>query len=128
MWAEACARVEQVNALQRAFFQPSDEQSARPLWEPPADVFELPNEILITVAIPGVVADQVNVVVGTSGLSVITERRLPDPNAEGVLSIHRLEIPYGRFERRFDLPMARLELVERTLANGCLTLRLRKTY
>ena len=125
MWTEACARVDQAGALQRTFFRPSDEQSARPSWEPPADIFESATEILITVAMPGVAAERVDVVADASGLAVVAGRRLPDPGA--TLSIRRLEIPYGRFERRFDLPMERLELVQRTFADGCLTLRLRKS-
>jgi HSP20 family molecular chaperone IbpA len=39
-------------------------------------------------------------------------------------TVHRLEIPYGRFERRIPLPSGRYELVEQSYANGCLTLRL----
>ncbi len=126
MWTEACAWVDQAGALQRTFFRPSVDQTARPSWEPPADIFESATEMLITVAVPGVTADRLDVVAEASGLAVVGERRLPDPGA--MPSIRRLEIPYGRFERRFDLPMERLELVQRTLADGCLTLRLRKSY
>jgi HSP20 family molecular chaperone IbpA len=34
-----------------------------------------------------------------------------------------LEIPYGRFERRFALPAGHYELTERSYTNGCLVLR-----
>jgi HSP20 family molecular chaperone IbpA len=34
----------------------------------------------------------------------------------------RLEIPYGRFERRIALSFNRLRLAERELVNGCLVL------
>jgi HSP20 family molecular chaperone IbpA len=37
----------------------------------------------------------------------------------------RLEIPYGRFERRITLS-ARLRLAERELSNGCLVLTFAK--
>jgi HSP20 family molecular chaperone IbpA len=39
-------------------------------------------------------------------------------------ALHRLEIPYGRFERRFALPAGHYyELTERSYTNGCLVLR-----
>jgi HSP20 family molecular chaperone IbpA len=40
--------------------------------------------------------------------------------------IYRLEIPYGRFERRIALPAGRYQLIDRRLENGCLTLDLRR--
>jgi HSP20 family molecular chaperone IbpA len=40
-------------------------------------------------------------------------------------NILRLEIPYGRFERRITLS-ARLRLAERELSNGCLVLTFAK--
>jgi HSP20 family molecular chaperone IbpA len=36
----------------------------------------------------------------------------------------RLEIPYGRIERRIDLPAGRYELVGSELLDGCLRVRL----
>ena len=41
-------------------------------------------------------------------------------------TIHRLEIPYGRFERTIDLPAGRYDLVQREFADGCLLLELRR--
>ena len=43
-----------------------------------------------------------------------------------VAAIHRLEIPYGRFERRIALPAGRFEVARSDLVDGCLTLSLRK--
>jgi HSP20 family protein len=48
------------------------------------------------------------------------------PNRERGTVIHRLEIPYGRFERRIELPPGRYDAVRRELIDGCLTLALRK--
>ena len=41
-------------------------------------------------------------------------------------TIHRLEMPHGCFERRIGLPPGRYELGRSDLADGCLTLTLRK--
>jgi HSP20 family protein len=40
-------------------------------------------------------------------------------------AIHRLEIPYGRFERRIPLPPGNYRLHEQFLEDGCLVLVLR---
>ncbi len=40
--------------------------------------------------------------------------------------ILRMEIPYGHFERRIELPPVPFEISGRHLANGCLMLRLEK--
>ena len=57
-------------------------------------------------------------------LVVAGERTLPTPRGAGV--IRRLEMPHGCFERRIALAAGRYELVRRELAQGCLTLTLRK--
>ena len=48
------------------------------------------------------------------------------PFAGSRLGVWRLEIPYGYFERRVQLPDARLEAGTREFTDGCLILRLRK--
>jgi HSP20 family molecular chaperone IbpA len=122
MWAEACEMLEQAERLQRQFFRPSGPAVAG--WEPPADVFESEADLSIVVALPGVAPDNVKIVVEGGTLTVTGERPLPDESRDGV--IHRLEIPHGRFERRFVLPGGRFELRQRDLRHGCLTLKLRK--
>jgi hypothetical protein len=37
-----------------------------------------------------------------------------------------MELPYGRFERRVALPAGEYELVRRDVADGCLTVVMRK--
>jgi HSP20 family molecular chaperone IbpA len=41
-------------------------------------------------------------------------------------TIHRLELPQGRFERRVRLPAGRYANVRRSMANGCLLITLEK--
>ena len=50
------------------------------------------------------------------------ERTLPHRPAGTTLQ--RLEIPYGRFERRLAVGPGQWELVDRRLADGCLQLLL----
>ena len=123
MWAEACEMLEQAERLQRQFFRPAGPEP-RAGWEPPVDVFESDAELSIIIALPGVTPDDVTIVVDGGTLTVTGVRPLPDESRDGV--IHRVEIPHGRFERRFALPGGRFELRQRDLRHGCLTLKLRK--
>lgn len=125
MWAEACALLERTERLQRQFFQPGAVARAMPTWEPPADVFESEHGIDILVALPGVARDRIEIRLSPGLLVVIGERDMPRGSHSTV--IRRLEIPYGRFERRIELPDTGLELVRQTLQSGCVQLNLRKT-
>ena len=122
MWAEACAMLKQAEALHRQFFEPS--QGARAArWEPPVDVFETERQLWIIAALPGVAPEAVRVEIEGPTLIIAGLRPLPSKGRNA--NIVRLEIPYGRFERRIALS-PRLRLSERELANGCLVLTFAK--
>ena len=122
MWAEACAMLKQAEQLHRQFFEPS--QGARAArWEPPVDVFETERQLWIITALPGVAPEAVRVEIEGPTLIIAGLRPLPSKGRNA--NIVRLEIPYGRFERRITLS-PRLRLSERKLANGCLVLTFAK--
>jgi HSP20 family protein len=123
MWGEACAMIERAEQLHRQFFQPDLSSLQAVNWEPPVDIFETARELLIVAALPGVEPQDLDVSIEGSLLIVAGQRRLPA--ARGA-TIHRLEIPHGRFERRIRLPAERLRLDRSELASGCLFLRLSK--
>jgi HSP20 family molecular chaperone IbpA len=120
MWSEACALIKQAEQLHRQFFEPSRE-AAR--WEPPVDVFETERQLWIIAALPGVAPEAVRVEIEGPTLIIAGLRPLPTKGRNA--NIVRLEIPYGRFERRITLS-ARLRLAERELSNGCLVLTFAK--
>jgi HSP20 family molecular chaperone IbpA len=122
MWAEACEMLEQAQRLQRQFFQFGQVAEAQPRWEPPIDLVASADEIQITVALPGVSPENVRVRIGDGALNVTAIRT--SPLNEHTTAVHRLEIPYGRFERRIALPAGRYELLDQGCVNGCLVLRL----
>ena len=124
MWAEALQLLDQAERAHRDLFRPSAQRRRTACWELPVDVFETEDELWIQVALPGVAADQVEVRIEGEALVVAGERTLPTPRGAGV--IRRLEMPHGCFERRIGLTPGRYELVRRDLAQGCLTLTLRK--
>jgi HSP20 family molecular chaperone IbpA len=92
-------------------------------WEPPIDVLETDEELLIFVALPGVDPDQVEAVIENGVLAISGTRTLP---AElGNAHIHRLELPQGCFQRRIALPAGRYA-ISHLAANGCIIFRLAK--
>ena len=122
MWAEACELLEQAQRLQRQFFRFGHAVEAQPRWEPPVDIVAYGSDVLVTIALPGVAPEHVQVRLEPGMVYVAALRSLP--MSRDTTAIHRLEIPYGRFERRIALPAERYELVEQACANGCLVLRL----
>jgi HSP20 family protein len=127
MWSEALSMLEQADRLHRQFFRVAGSEAA-PTWEPPADVVAFEERIEAHIALPGVSPDSITIALEPGAVIVSALRAFPC--REGGAHIHRIEIPYGRFERRIVLPLEDtyrpLELAERRLADGVLTLTFRK--
>ena len=125
MWSEACEMLARAERLRRQLFRPMGSISQQPAWEPPVDVLETEDEVLVLVALPGVDTDKVEAVFdGTEHLLVAGMRTLPAELRTAV--IHRLELPQGRFERRVRLPRSGYDSVRRSACHGCLLITLQK--
>ena len=118
--------LEQAERLHRQFFRLTAARGARTAWEPPVNVFEDDERYIVVVALPGVEPDCIEVLLDSS--SVIVRASCSVPFGPTARAIRRLEIPYGYFERRIQLPAMRFEVVQREVANGCLLLNLRKVF
>jgi HSP20 family molecular chaperone IbpA len=95
-----------------------------PCWEPPIDVLETEDEILILVALPGVDPNDVEATLDGGALVVSGRRVWPAELRDA--HILRLELPQGRFERRIPLPAGRYTIT-RFATHGCIGLRLGKS-
>lgn len=126
MWGEALELLERAERLQRQFFQPGrlGSRGRCPSWEPPIDIFETDGELVILAALPGVIAEQLEVIVEGSALLIRGQRAMPLTCKSA--TIRRLEIPYGRFERRIELPSTQFREWQQLLKDGCLFLTLTK--
>ena len=123
MWSDALHMLAQADRLHRQMFKPqASAQGAN--WEPPVDMLETDDEVLILAALPGVDAQQVQATIENGVLVIAGVRVLPDELRTA--TIHRLELPQGRFERRIALPAGRYESVRRAAVNGCLVISLTK--
>jgi HSP20 family protein len=124
MLAESLEALARAERMHRQFFHLQRSTVPRkPAWEPPIDVLETENAVLILVALPGVDPDEVEAVIEDGTLTVSGQRVLPPELRTAV--IHRLELPQGRFERHVPLPPGRYA-IRRFAANGCLVFSLDK--
>lgn len=120
--ADALELLREADRMHRTFFTVPLGRPV-PAFEPPIDMVERRGALLIRVALPGVLAASVEVATDGVRLHVVGVRKLDAGPGD---TIHRLEIPHGRFERRIDLPVGRFEVTGRELVDGCLLLHLRR--
>ena len=122
MWSEALRLLERADRLHRQFFLAHEPSS----WEPPVDIVERGDELHLQLALPGVSPTRISIAV--DGRHQRSTPCAASPAASTARSIHRLEIPYGRFVRRIELPLGDrpLELAGKTLHDGMLTLTFRR--
>ena len=92
-------------------------------WEPPVDIFEQPDRIIVVVELPGVERDEVSVVVqqGVLEITGMRPKRIP----EATERVHQMEIAYGHFARYVQLPhCSDPERIEAELKDGYLTIEI----
>ena len=122
MWSEAFEALARAERMHRQFFQPVTSSTAT--WEPPVDVLETDKAVVALVALPGVAPGDVRAVIDGADLIISGSRTYPSEMSTA--TIHRLELPQGRFERRIRLPPGRYSAIDRSTSNGCLVVTLQK--
>jgi HSP20 family protein len=124
MWSEACEMLARADRMHRELFRPAGSQAHQPEWEPPVDILETEYDVLALVALPGVDAENAQAVIEDGELVITGTRVLPKELRTA--TIHRLELPQGRFYRRVRLPAGRYSGVRRAAVAGCLVITLQK--
>ncbi|HWF99783.1 MAG TPA: Hsp20/alpha crystallin family protein [Steroidobacteraceae bacterium] len=122
MWVEACERLDRAERLQRQFLRYLGPGADAAVWEPPVDIQETSDGLILLFALPGVVAEEISLTLEPTELTLSAMRPLKLSCADAV--IRRLEIPHGRFVRRIPLAGVPLKLASRRYENGCLEVRL----
>ncbi|HML07957.1 MAG TPA: Hsp20/alpha crystallin family protein [Xanthobacteraceae bacterium] len=125
MWSEALEMLSRAERMHRELFRPAGMQARQPAWEPPVDILETEFEVLALVALPGVDVEQVEAVIENGDLVIAGTRTYP--RELRTATIHRLELPQGRFYRRLRLPAGRYSAVRRAVADGLLAITLQKS-
>lgn len=124
MWDRAQELLDKAGRIQRQFFNLGTPGGRGAVWEPPLDVFEREDSLLVVIALPGVRPDSTRVELRGRVLLVSGERGQPSPCREA--AVRRMEIPTGRFQRAVELPGGLLELGECQASDGCLFVRVEK--
>lgn len=71
-------------------------------WHPPADVYETRDAIVVRVDIAGIELQEVTLILDKTTLTLTGCRQ--EPGGEEKRQYHKMEVPYGPFERIFRLP------------------------
>ncbi len=122
MWVEACEVLDRAERLQRQFLRYVGPGVDAAVWEPPVDIQETADGLILLFALPGVVAKEISLTLEPTELIVSAVRSLKLSSPDAV--IRRLEIPHGRFFRRIPLSGVPLKLAASRYENGCLEVRL----
>jgi HSP20 family molecular chaperone IbpA len=122
MWLRALELADEAERLHRRFLRYIGPGTDAVLWEPPVDIHETADGLIVLFALPGVAPEDIEVRLERTGLTVTALRRLK--RAERGALIRRLEIPHGRFVREIALSGPPLRIAESQLVNGCLEVSL----
>jgi HSP20 family protein len=120
---------EEMNQLfNRAFGRSSGEAgeggTAR-MWAPALDITERKDAYLVTVEVPGVNQDDIDITLEDGLLTISGERKLTQESSDQ--QFHRVERRYGAFRRSITLPsQVRADAIEASFENGVLEVLLPK--
>jgi HSP20 family protein len=105
---------------------PEGGSSLTSAWLPPVDVFEDNDSVKIVAEIPGVRAEDVNVSIENTVLTIRGEKRQQSEDKSD--RVHRYERSYGMFERSFVLPATvDPDRIEAQCEHGILTITVPKS-
>ncbi len=122
MWLQACELLDRAERMQRQFLRYLGPGAGTAEWEPPVDIEESSEGVLLVFALPGVAPEDIEVRLEAGSLTVDALRRVRLTRRDA--RIRRLEIPHGRVRRRIALASSRLEVAGSRYVNGCLEVRL----
>ena len=113
-------RMEQVMERLLRDVKPVEAQAS---WVPRADVYETAEGFVVTLELPGVEREEIEILV--EGFYLRLSGFRPEPLAQGCMRWHQMEIAHGRFERVLALPQeADPERITATYKDGFLSIHI----
>ena len=95
-------------------------------WKPLMDVYELKDEIIIKVEVPGVDKNEITITAEDKQLIIRGTRKYPHQTPG--ITYHQMEINYGDFERIIVLPKAySADHINAELKDGFLCIKITKS-
>lgn len=108
----------------RTFRLLGDNSFDRGRWSPAMDCYETENELFIELHLPGVKRQDIEVSLLKNKLQIKGKRAI---DFEDRVKFHRIERPYGIFERTITLPFCPSEdKIEASLKDGILKIVIKK--
>ena len=115
---------ERVNKIFEDTFEDKN-TSNRGEWTPPVDIYETQDELVIIAEIPGMNEEDVDLQISDNVLSLKGVKKLPVDKEKD--NFHRLERPYGKFNRSFALPNTLdINSIKASLKDGLLKITFKK--
>jgi HSP20 family protein len=103
----------------------AQQQGSATAWAPALDISERKDAYLVTVELPGVEADDLEITFEDGLLTIQGERHLAHDSSEQ--QFHRVERRYGAFRRSITLPaQVEAEQIEASFDNGVLQIAVPK--
>jgi HSP20 family protein len=100
-------------------------ESGTPAWAPAVDISERKDAYLVTVELPGVELDALEITLEDGLLTIQGERHFAHDSSEQ--QFHRVERRYGAFRRSISLPAhVQADAIEATVDNGVLQIMVPK--
>ncbi len=123
---ELRAMQEQMNRLlDLAWNKEPSEELREGIWQPPVDIFEDAESLIIKAELPGIDQKDIDVRIEDNTLTLRGERRQDQEVRKE--NYHRIERYYGSFQRSFSLPATiDQEKIKATCDRGVLTIVLPK--
>ncbi len=120
------AMQEQMNRLlDMAWNREVGEELREGIWQPPVDIYEDENSVVIKAEVPGVDQKEIDIRIEDNTLTIRGERKHSQEVKKE--NYHRVERFYGNFQRSFSLPHTiNQEQVKATCEHGVLTITLPK--
>ncbi len=114
----------QMNMMQRAMSRMMGPMMLSSAYDPHIDIKEAGNQYVITMDIPGMDKDNIEVKVENQNLIISGERKSETQEKDEGGKIYRHERSFGHFMRAIPLPKdAKTDLVDAQYTNGVLTIK-----
>jgi HSP20 family protein len=112
---------EQIDRLMEKLSELSGSPGVGSAWSPPVSLWEGKDEVVITVDIPGVPREAVQVTVNRGLIEIAGARQVRAPEEDPGSTLKYLEHPFGKFRRTLPLPLgAHTEGLEARVKDGVL--------
>jgi HSP20 family protein len=99
-----------------------------PGWTPPVDLYETPNEFVLTAELPGLAREQIDIHAEDSRIVIRGARGVDSSRDIPSEQYHRVERGHGRFSRAFSLPEPiAINEITADLKDGVLTVTIPKS-